>query len=235
VELYYLEGFDLSRVHTLSLSLVDGHRADPNQLSLHLPSCQQLRALSLTHWTSLLQEAVVLQTITALPQLQHLRLHLHHYDKTSSQLDCSAMAVLTGCRQLKQLTLVGMVGLQEGTVVALMMLPRLRLLRLLGCSPGLSQKRCQALVGQLRLYELQVDVVVDDGSARTRWMMRKLGGGGHYSSWSNCWLMHKYVLIVDPVHQVASGVAGRYIKRVRPVRRASVQSCFYAFILNHSF
>jgi hypothetical protein len=85
------------------------------------------------------------------------------------------MAVLAGCRQLKQLTLEGMVGLLEGTVAALMLLPTLRLLRLLGCSPGLSQERCQALVGQLRLYKLQVDVVVDDGSARAEWMVRKLG------------------------------------------------------------
>jgi hypothetical protein len=85
------------------------------------------------------------------------------------------MAVLAGCRQLKQLTLVGMGGLPEGTVLALMLLPRLRLLRLLGCSPGLSQERCQALVGQLGLYELQVDVVVEDGSGRARWMMHELG------------------------------------------------------------
>jgi predicted exporter len=86
------------------------------------------------------------------------------------------MAVLMpGFRQLKQLTLVAMVGLQEGTVVALMLLPRLRLLRLLGCSPVLSQDCCQVLVGQLRLYELHVDVVVDDGSGRAEWMMRGLG------------------------------------------------------------
>jgi hypothetical protein len=30
-------------------------------------------------------------------------------------------------------------------------------------------------VGQLRLYELQVDVVVDDGSGRAKWVMQELG------------------------------------------------------------
>jgi hypothetical protein len=81
-----------------------------------------------------------------------------------------------GSRQLRQLTLVRMAHLlPESTLVALMVrLPQLRLLRLLGCSAALSQERCQALVGQLQLYELQVDVVVDDGSGRARWMMRGL-------------------------------------------------------------
>jgi hypothetical protein len=40
----------------------------------------------------------------------------------------------------------------------------LRLLRMLGCSAALSQERCQTLVGRLQLYELRVDVVVNDGS-----------------------------------------------------------------------
>jgi hypothetical protein len=31
-------------------------------------------------------------------------------------------------------------------------------------------------VGQLRLYEVQVDVVVADGSGRAKWMMQELGG-----------------------------------------------------------
>jgi hypothetical protein len=46
VELCSLEGFDLSRVHTLVLKLL----SDPNQLNRHLLSCQQLRALSLTDY-----------------------------------------------------------------------------------------------------------------------------------------------------------------------------------------
>jgi hypothetical protein len=118
VELWSLHGFDLSRVHTLSLF-------DPMQLRRHLSCCQQLRALSMTDWYTVLQQAVLLQAVAALPQLQHL----HHCDQPSRQLDCSAVAVLAGCRQLKQLTLEGMVGLLEGTVGPL---PRLRLLRLLG-------------------------------------------------------------------------------------------------------
>jgi hypothetical protein len=71
-------------------------------------------------------------------------------------------------------------------VAALMLLPRLRLLRLLSCSSGLSQERCQALVGQLRLNELQVDVVVDvvadDGSAKACWMIRKLDDEGAWGA-----------------------------------------------------
>jgi hypothetical protein len=68
-----------------------------------------------------------------------------------------------------------MADLPESTLVALMAgLPQLRLLRLLGCSTAQSQERCQALVGQLGLYDLQVDVVVDDGSGRAKWMMGQL-------------------------------------------------------------
>jgi hypothetical protein len=33
-----------------------------------------------------------------------------------------------------------------------------------------------ALVGQLGLWQLQVDVVVDDGSRRAQWMIRELLG-----------------------------------------------------------
>jgi hypothetical protein len=68
--------------------------------------------------------------------------------------------------------------LPESTLVALMARPPqlrlLRLLRLLGCSAALCQERCQALVGQLGLYELQVDVVVRDRSGRAHWMMARL-------------------------------------------------------------
>jgi hypothetical protein len=56
-------------------------------------------------------------------------------------------------------------------------LPQLRLLRLLGCNPEPSQERCQALVGRLGLWGLQVDAVVYDGTARAKsdgW-----GAGGH--------------------------------------------------------
>jgi hypothetical protein len=183
VELESLDGFDLSRVHTLALSYSNiGDCPHPHPL---LPSCQQLRALFVRGCDVVLLQAAVLRAIAALPRLQHL--HVYHEGHWTGQPDFSSMAVLmSGCRQLKQLILVAITGLQEGTVAALMMLPRLRLLRLLGCSPELSQERCQALVGQLRLYELQVDMVVDDGSARAEWMIRKLGrGGGKERCWSN--------------------------------------------------
>jgi hypothetical protein len=88
----------------------------------------------------------------------------------------AAAWLLASCnRQLRQLTFGGL-DLPESTLVALMAgLPQLRLLRLLGCGAALSQERCQALLGQLGLYELQVDVVVgDDGSCRARWMMGQL-------------------------------------------------------------
>jgi hypothetical protein len=111
-----LEGFYLSRLHTLSLIDI-GTPAD--ELCLHLPSCQQLRALSIGGSHAVPPRAAVLQAVTALPQLQHLRLqHLHlrlsAYVDPSSKPDFSGMAALmAGCRQLKQLTLVAMVGLQE--------------------------------------------------------------------------------------------------------------------------
>jgi hypothetical protein len=84
VELWSVEGFDLSRVHTLSLSLADGH--------------------------SVLQQAAALQAVAALPQLQHLNLHYLHllgsvalrYAQSRRQPDASTMAVLLpGCRQLE--------------------------------------------------------------------------------------------------------------------------------------
>jgi hypothetical protein len=88
----------------------------------------------------------------------------------------SRLEVLAGCcRQLRQLTLVGMADLPDSTLVALMVgLPHLCLLLLLGCRAALSQERCQALVGRLQLYELQVDVMVYDGSASAGWMMELL-------------------------------------------------------------
>jgi hypothetical protein len=53
-------------------------------------------------------------------------------------------------------------------------LPQLRLLRLLGCSAALSQECCQALVGRLQLYVLQVDLVVKDLSGRAQPMTKGL-------------------------------------------------------------
>jgi hypothetical protein len=58
---------------------------------------------------------------------------------------------------------------------ALMRLPHLTLLRLLGCGQAMGQEQCQTLVGRLGLQELQVDVVVAAGrSVRAGWMMDRL-------------------------------------------------------------
>jgi hypothetical protein len=162
--------FDISSMHTLELEWFD--QDEGGALRQQLPRCPQLRALHLVHIKAFQPE--VLQAIAALPQLQHLCLRA--WDTTSPQLGCGRLVVLAGgSRQLRQLTLMGMADLPESTLVALMVgLPQLRLLCLLCCSAALSQGRCQALVGQLQLYELQVDVVVDDWSASAGWMMTQL-------------------------------------------------------------
>jgi hypothetical protein len=74
-----LDGYDLGRVHSLSLNVfVFGEDHVDVQLSRHLQSCRQLRALSLTCRYTVLLRAALLQAVAALPQLQHL--HLHHFD-----------------------------------------------------------------------------------------------------------------------------------------------------------
>jgi hypothetical protein len=172
-----LAGFDLSSVHTLQLGIFevgddDEAEEEVKKLCQALSRCPQLRALRLEQVPC---QPEALQAIVALPQLQHLC--MSDFDQ---QMDCGRLTVLACCsRQLRQLTLWGMAYLPESTLLALMVgLPQLRLLRLLGCSADLSeelsQERCQALVGQLQLYELQVDVVVKDGSGRARWMMARL-------------------------------------------------------------
>jgi hypothetical protein len=60
---------------------------------------------------------------------------------------------------------------------ALLRLPCLGLLRLLGCGTAVGQEQCQALAGRLGLQELQVDLVVGDGSLRAEWMRRRLAEG----------------------------------------------------------
>jgi hypothetical protein len=169
-----LAGFDLSSVHTLQLTYDNTWGSqEAGAHGQQLSRCPQLRALRL-ECVPVLPET--LQAIAALPQLQHLCLHA--WPEKDQQLDCSCLEVLAGCsRQLRQLTLGGrgMADLAESTLVALMVgLPQLRLLRLLGCSAALSQERCQALVGRLQLYVLQVDVVVDDGSSTADMIMARL-------------------------------------------------------------
>jgi hypothetical protein len=163
-----LAGFDLSSVHTLQLKGFDHDEGEA--LRQQLSRCPQLCALYLTQASS---QPELLQAIVALPQLQHLCLRAR--TGVNQDLDCGRLAVLAGCRQLRQLTLEGMADLPDSALLALMVGPlQLRLMRLLGCSAALSQERCQALVGQLGLYELQVDVVVKDRSGRAQWMMEQL-------------------------------------------------------------
>jgi hypothetical protein len=163
-----LAGFDLSSVLTLQLEEYQHAQDKGEALRQQLPRCPHLRALDLNKVPC---QPEALQAIAALPQLQHLCL-----SDINSQMDCGRLAVLAGgSRQLRQLALEGVANLPESTLVALMVgLPQLRLLRLLGCSVALSQECCQALVGQLQLYRLQADVVVDDGSGRAGWMIKRL-------------------------------------------------------------
>jgi hypothetical protein len=166
----FMACFDLSSVHTLEQRRKKDQE-EGGALCQQLSRCQQLHAVDLCWFAE--QPEALLQAIAALPQLQHLCLHAWSYNP---HLHCSCLAALAGgSRQLRQLTLWGF-DLSESTLEALMVgLPQLRMLRMLGCSAALSQERCQALVGRLQLYELQVDVVVDDGSLRARWMMGRLG------------------------------------------------------------
>jgi hypothetical protein len=171
VTLDSLTGFEISGVRTLIYNSGSFKAVD----AVALQSCQQLRALRCAlNWVAG-QPAAALQAIAALPKLEHLSL----YKEFFNWLDGAALAALAGCSRLKQLTLEGVRQLPESTLVALMGgLQRLRLLRLLGCSPELSQQRCQALVGRLGLWALQVDVVVRDSTAgleRADWMIAKLG------------------------------------------------------------
>jgi hypothetical protein len=163
--------FDLSCVHTLELGggedEWDGAAADP--LCQQLSRCAQLRSLHLAGAPA----TPVLEAIAALPQLHHLCLHV---EVAGSEAAPVWDALAAGCSQLRQLTLRGISPLSEQMLAALMVgLPQLRLLRLLGCDPELSQERCQALVGRLGLWGLQVDAVVDDGSTWADWMIGELG------------------------------------------------------------
>jgi hypothetical protein len=116
----------------------------------------------------------VLQAVAACSTLTSLCLDAGYGGVPAA--DRGLAAVAQGCRQLRQLTLQGIGRLTGDTVATLMQLPRLRLLRLLGCAQEVGQERCQALVGQLGLWQLQVDVVVGDRSERADWMIGELAG-----------------------------------------------------------
>jgi hypothetical protein len=162
--------FDLGCAHTLELGDVRDrwHGAAAGMLCQQLSRCAQLRSLHLAGAPA----KRVLEAIAALPQLHHLCLHV---GRSSSMAAPAWDALAAGCSQLRQLTLWDIRPLSEQMLAALMAgLPQLQLLRLLDCDPELSQERCQALVGQLGLWGLQVDVVVDDGTARADWLIVEL-------------------------------------------------------------
>jgi hypothetical protein len=80
----------------------------------------------------------------------------------------------SGCSRLQQLTLSQVGPVDVDAAAALMALPRLRSLQLLQCQGAPSQEECQALVGRLGLWRLQVDSLPGDGSLRSAWMSDKL-------------------------------------------------------------
>ncbi len=154
-----LRAFDTAAVECMELlSLGMGGMAAMCQA---LARCAELRALQVSA-DKTVQLSPLLQAVAGCKHLQHL--HLNLWQK--SPMDDEHLLVLLGrCRQL---TLSGISNLSTGTTAALMLLPRLRLLHLLGCNPCFSQDEAQALVGQLQALDLQVDVVVRDGSVRAR-------------------------------------------------------------------
>jgi hypothetical protein len=167
--------FSTRQLHTLFATCRDGDDSrctHAQQLQQGLQGCTQLRALRVTSSAAL--HAGVLSLAPGWGRLEHLHLSLGWGPAEGAQQPHTLALLLAGCRQLRQLTLRGVQGLSEGTLSALMMLPSLRLLRLLGCDAALSQERCQALAGQLGRHRLQVDAVVDDGSLRAAWMIGRL-------------------------------------------------------------
>jgi hypothetical protein len=169
-----LDFFDASQVHVLELHGIDGFaNVSADAMSQALRSSPQLRALQLE--SNLALDPQVLQAVAACSQLTSL--HLAALGKAAPAADGLA-ALAQGCSRLRRLKLQGTERLSADMLPALMRLPCLRLLRLLDCGQAVGQEQCQALVGQLGLQELQVDVVVAaDGSLRAEWMMDRLARG----------------------------------------------------------
>ncbi len=167
-DVYY---FDLSSVACLVLK--DGEYWDGREreqlLSQTLLRCSGLKALHLENVPSTRE---VMEAVAACSELEHLYLEFPTFQHQQSL----TLGLLAPLKRLKQLTLKGCLQLCPGTVVGLMLLPRLRLLRLLACTPGISQDDAQGLVGTLGRYELQVDVVPNDGSVRAGWVIGELSG-----------------------------------------------------------
>jgi hypothetical protein len=163
--------FDTRQVHVLELSeLAYLVGIDAAAVSQALRSSPQLRALQLESSQALHPQ--VLQAVAACSQLASLRLAAIGEAAPAAQ---GLAALAQGCNRLRRLTLRGIEGLSADTALpALMRLPCLRLLRLLGCGMAVGQ----TLVGRLGLHQLQVDVVVvADGLLRAEWMMDRLAQG----------------------------------------------------------
>ncbi len=142
-----------------------------------LKGCQQLRGLCVDCCMSEPPQlgAELLGAIAALPGLQYLKLSSF---KLAQAYTLARLAA--GCRALKWLTLVWVAPLSHDVVAALMAaLKALRWLRLLACQGGPSQEQCQAMLGQLQLYELLVDVVEEGqwymGCVQARCLLKELG------------------------------------------------------------
>jgi hypothetical protein len=164
-------------VHVLELhewAYLGGTVLDAAAMSQALRSSPQLRALQLG--SNLALDTQVLQAVAAFSHLTSL--HLAALGEAAPAAPDGLATLAQDCSGLRRLTLQGIQRLSADMLPALMRLPCLRLLRLLGCGEAVGQEQCQALVGQLGLHWLQVDVVVAaDGSLRAVWMIKRLAEG----------------------------------------------------------
>jgi hypothetical protein len=171
-----LRWFDTSQVHVLELHDLKYARAGlyAAAVSQALRSSPQLRGLQLKSRHVL--HPRMLQAVAACSHLTNL--HLAAIWEAGPSAADSLAALAQGCSRLRRLTLQGIELLSPSMLPALMQLPCLRLLRLLGCSEAVGQEQCQALTGRLGLQELQVDVMVAaDGLLRAGWMTDRLAEG----------------------------------------------------------
>jgi hypothetical protein len=129
-----LRWFDTSQVHVLELHDLYLGDIDAAAMSQALRGSPQLRGLQLI--SSLALHPEVLQAVAACSQLTSLRLEVTRlmcYGLAAPAAEGLA-ALAQGCSGLRRLTLQGKRRLSADMLPALMRLPGLRLLRLLGCS-----------------------------------------------------------------------------------------------------
>jgi hypothetical protein len=177
-----LNAFDTSQVHALELddqaaTLTGTHKGEyAHFVARALRHSPQLRALRLESRHAL--QPQVLQAVAACRQLTSLCLWVERHHLPEHPVAGGLAALAQGCKRLERLTLRGVKRLSVDMLPALLRLPSLRLLRLLGCSEAVGQEECRALASSLGVvHQLQVDVVVADWSCRAEWMMLELGKG----------------------------------------------------------